>query len=179
VVRRVMPVDRRVTRAECLEGGWRPSVASTGQPGSKPPRAMRRSRQCCPGSRRTIGAAAVRKKAATSDIVLGMVGGKGTSLRELRDGAILLLGFSGAFRRSELVALNLGDIEWTTEGALVTIRRSKTDQEGLGRRVGIPRGDIACPVMALEAWLDAAGISEGAVFRRVFNRRAQRVGIRD
>jgi integrase len=64
------------------------------------------------GIRRTIGAAAVRKKAATSDIVLGMVGGKGTSLRELRDSAILLLGFSGAFRRSELVALNLGDIEW-------------------------------------------------------------------
>jgi site-specific recombinase XerD len=69
------------------------------------------------GIRRTIGAAAVRKKAATSDIVLGMVGGKGTSLRELRDRAILLLGFSGAFRRSELVALNRGDIEWTTEGA--------------------------------------------------------------
>jgi site-specific recombinase XerD len=66
------------------------------------------------GIRRTIGAAAVRKKAATSDIVLGMVGGKGTSLRELRDRAILLLGFSGAFRRSELVALNLDDIEWTT-----------------------------------------------------------------
>jgi integrase len=128
------------------------------------------------GIRRTIGAAAVRKKAATSDIVLGMVGGTGTSLRELRDRAILLLGFSGAFRRSELVALNLGDIEWTAEGALVTIRRSKTDQEGLGRRVGIPRGDIACPVTALEAWLEAAGISEGAVFRRVFNRRAQRVG---
>jgi integrase len=127
--------------------------------------------------RRTIGAAAVRKKAATSDIVLGMVGGKGTSLRELRDRAILLLGFSGAFRRSELLALNLGDIEWTTEGALVTIRRSKTDQEGVGRRVGIPRGDIACPVTALGAWIEAAGIGEGAVFRRVFNRRAQRVGV--
>jgi hypothetical protein len=106
-------------------------------------------------------------------------GGKGTSLRELRDRAILLLGFSGAFRRSELVALNLTDIEWTTEGALVSIRRSKTDQEGLGRRVGIPRGDIACPVTALEAWLEAADISEGAVFRRIFNRRAQRVGIND
>ena len=67
-----------------------------------------------------------------------IVFGKGTSLRELRDHAILLLGLSGAFRRSEsgafrrseLVALNLGDIEWTTEGALVTIRRSKADQEG-------------------------------------------------
>jgi site-specific recombinase XerD len=128
------------------------------------------------GIRRTIGAAPVRKKAATSDIVLGMVGGKGTSLRELRDRTILLLGFAGAFRRSELVALNLDDIEWTTEGALVMIRRSKTDQEGLGRKVGIPRGEIACPVTALEAWLEAAGISEGPVFRRVFNRWAQRVG---
>jgi hypothetical protein len=56
------------------------------------------------------------------------------------------------------------------------VRRSKTDQEGLGRRVGIPRRDIACPMTALGAWLEAAGISEGAVFRRVFNRRAQRVG---
>jgi site-specific recombinase XerD len=127
------------------------------------------------GIRRTIGAAPVRKKAATSDIVLGMVGGKGTSLRELRDRAILLLGFAGAFRRSELVALNLDDIEWTAEGGLVMIRRSKTDQEGLGRKVGIPRGEIACPVIALAAWLEAAGISEGAVFRRVFNRRTQRV----
>jgi hypothetical protein len=51
-----------------------------------------------------------------TDIVLGMVGGKCTSLRELRDRAILLLGFYGAFRRSELVALNLGDIEWITRG---------------------------------------------------------------
>src|SRR4029079_16370371 len=119
--------------------------------------------------RRRVGAAAVRKKAATSDIVLGMVGSKGTSLRELRDRAILLLGFSGAFRRSEL-ALNIGDIEWTAEGALVTIRRSKTDQEGLGRKVGIPRGEIACPVSALEAWREGARICEGSVFRRVFNR---------
>src|SRR4029450_3481976 len=61
------------------------------------------------GIRRTIGAAPVRKKAATSDIVLGMVGGKGASLRDLRDRAILLLGFAGALRRSELVALNVKD----------------------------------------------------------------------
>src|SRR5262245_60116229 len=57
------------------------------------------------GIRRTIGAASVRKVAATSDLVLSMVGGKGVSLRELRNRAILLLGFAGAFRRSELVAL--------------------------------------------------------------------------
>jgi len=57
----------------------------------------------------------------------------------------------------------------------VTLRRSKTDQEGLGRRVAIPRGEIACPVAAMRAWLDAAGITEGAIFRRIFNKRAQRV----
>jgi site-specific recombinase XerD len=127
------------------------------------------------GIRRTIGAAPIRKKAATADLVLGMVGGKGRSLRELRDRAILLLGFAGAFRRSELVALNVDDIEETPEGMLVMLRRSKTDQEGLGRRVAIPRGEIACPVAALKSWLSAAGIAEGAVFVRIWNRKAQRV----
>jgi site-specific recombinase XerD len=127
------------------------------------------------GIRRTIGAAPVRKRAATSDIVLGMVGGKGQSLRELRDRAILLLGFAGAFRRSELVALNVEDLEETPEGMLVTLRRSKTDQEGQGRKVAIPRGEVACPVAAVKAWLEAAGITEGAVFRRIFNKRSQRV----
>jgi integrase len=107
--------------------------------------------------------------------VLGMVGGKGASLRDLRNRAILLLGFAGALRRSELVALNVEDFEWTAEGVLITIRRSKTDQEGLGRKVAIPRGEHACPVAALGAWLDAAGITEGAIFRRVLNKRAQRV----
>jgi site-specific recombinase XerD len=126
------------------------------------------------GIRRTIGAAPVRKKAATSDLVLSMVP-RGDSLRELRNRAILLLGFAGAFRRSELVALNVDDTEKTAEGMLVTLRRSKTDQEGLGRRVAIPRGEIACPVAALRAWLDAAGITEGAIFRRILNKRTQRV----
>jgi site-specific recombinase XerD len=127
------------------------------------------------GIRRTIGAAPVRKRAATSDIVLSIVSGGGASLRDLRNRALVLLGFAGAFRRSELVALNVEDIEETPEGMLVTLRRSKTDQEGLGRRVAIPRGEIACPVAALRTWLDAAGITEGAIFRRIVNKKAQRV----
>src|SRR5260221_405555 len=126
------------------------------------------------GIRRTIGAAPVRKKAATADITIAMAA-TGTSLRELRDRAVLLLGFAGAFRRSELVALDVADIEDVPEGLLISIRRSKTDQEGQGRKVAVPRGEIACPVAALKAWLEAAGITEGAVFRRVFNRRNQRV----
>jgi integrase len=139
--------------------------------GHETPTADEKVRAVLSGIRRTIGVAPVRKRAATSDIVLG----KGRSLRELRDRAILLLGFAGAFRRSELVALDVVDIEWTTEGALVTIRRSKTDQEGLGRKVAIPHGEIACPVAALKAWLEAASITESAVFRRIFNKRAQRI----
>jgi site-specific recombinase XerD len=129
------------------------------------------------GIRRTIGAAPVRKRAATADIVIAMAP-TATTLRALRDRAIILLGFAGAFRRSELVALNVDDLEETPEGMLVTIRRSKTDQECVGRRVAIPRGEIACPVAALQAWLATAGIPEGAVFRRIFNRRNQRVADR-
>jgi site-specific recombinase XerD len=127
------------------------------------------------GIRRTIGAAPVRKKAATSDIVIAMAS-RAETLRQVRDRAIVLLGFAGAFRRSELVALDVDDLEETPEGLLITIRRSKTDQEGMGRKVAIPRGELACPVEAVMAWLGAAGITEGAVFRRVWNKRHQRVG---
>ncbi len=121
------------------------------------------------GIRRTIGAAPIRKKAATADLVLGMVGGKGRSLRELRDRAILLLGFAGAFRRSELVGLDAGDVAETAEGLVVTLRRSKTDQEGEGRKVGIPYGSNprTCPVRALRTWREATAIADGPLFRSV------------
>jgi hypothetical protein len=58
---------------------------------------------------------------------------------------------------------------------LIMLRRSKTDQEGIGRRVAVPRGEIACPIEALKSWLSAAGIAEGAVFVRIWNKRTQRV----
>ncbi len=129
------------------------------------------------GIRRSIGAAPTRKRAATSDVVLSMVATGGVeTLRQKRDRAILLLGFSSAMRRSELVALDVADLEWTAEGVLIHIRKSKTDQEGLGQSVAIPRGETACPVAALRAWLEASGITEGPVFRRIHNRRNQRLG---
>jgi site-specific recombinase XerD len=143
--------------------------------GHDSPAADERVRAVLAGIRRTVGAAPVRKKAATSDVVIAMAA-PGASLRALRDRAVLLLGFAGAFRRSELVALNVDDVEPLPEGLLVTIRRSKTDQEGLGRKVAIPRGDTACPVVALAAWRAAASIDAGPLFRRVWNRRNQRVG---
>ena len=79
-----------------------------------------------------------------------------TTLAGVRDKAVLLVGFAGAFRRSELAALDLGDISLSGAGLVITIRRSKTDQEGAGRQVGIPRArksSVTCPVAALEAWL--------------------------
>lgn len=81
----------------------------------------------------------------------------------------MLLGFAGAFRRGELVALTLADVQRVPEGLIVTVRRSKTDQEGVGLLKGIPRGAQAetCAVRALERWLEAAKIEEGLVFRAV------------
>jgi site-specific recombinase XerD len=119
------------------------------------------------GARRTLGVAPVKKSAATSDKVLAMVAGSGRGLIGKRDRALLLLGFALAARRSELVALDVADLEECPEGLCVTIRRSKTDQEGAGAVVAICRGWIACPVAAVKDWLSAAGITEGALFRRV------------
>lgn len=90
------------------------------------------------------------------------------TLQGRRDQALLLIGFAGAFRRSELVALAVEDVGWRPEGALLSVRRSKTDQEGAGRQVAISYGRSAlCPVTALRGWLEAAEITAGALFRSV------------
>ena len=88
-------------------GGHRPGAQGADLP---TPTSSSLVRRVHAGIRRTIGAAPVRKKAATADITIAMAA-TGTSLRELRDRAVLLLGFAGAFRRSELVALDVADIE--------------------------------------------------------------------
>lgn len=96
------------------------------------------------------------------------------SLLGLRDRALLLLGFAGAFRRSELVSLNVDDMAFTRKGLVVTLRRSKTDQEGQGRKIGIPYGAHldTCPVRTVQAWLETSGLTGGPVFRAV-NRHGQ------
>jgi site-specific recombinase XerD len=119
------------------------------------------------GIRRTFGGARVRKAPAIAAKVQAMVALAPDRLTGLRDRALLLLGFAGAFRRSELVALDVADIDETETGLLVTIRRSKTDQEGEGVTIAIARGTIACPARALREWLDAAGIETGAIFRPI------------
>lgn len=92
-----------------------------------------------------------------------------TSPTALRDRALVLLGYAGGFRRSELVALDFVDVERTMDGFIVTVRRSKTDQSGAGHRKGIPYGSNAdtCPVRALAAWLEKVGESTGPIFRPI------------
>lgn len=88
-------------------------------------------------------------------------------LQSARNRALLLIGFAGGFRRSELVALDVGDVEFVPEGAVVTVRRSKTDQVGNGAQVAIWRqkDGSRCPVVALETYMRGARITAGPIFR--------------
>lgn len=91
-------------------------------------------------------------------------------LGSLRDRAILLTLFWGAFRRSELVGLLFADVEWRSQGIILRLRRSKTDQEGVGRAIAIFYQDARphlCACRALDAWLHVARIESGALFRRL------------
>ncbi|MCU0973244.1 MAG: tyrosine-type recombinase/integrase [Burkholderiales bacterium] len=122
------------------------------------------------GIRRDRRATPNRKKAALADDVKRLVDHvRPQTARGLRDRALLLFGFAGAFRRSELVAIDVADIERDSRGIHVLIRASKTDQEGKGRTVGIRRIEESdyCPVQALDDWLTVAGITQGPVFRRM------------
>jgi len=128
------------------------------------------------GVRRTVGTAPDQKAAATADVLAAMLMRIPDTLAGKRDRALLALGFAGAFRRSELVALDVADLHEDREGLRVTIRRSKTDQEGRGMEKAIPHGRFIRPVALVREWLDAAGITEGPVFRPVS--RSGRVRVR-
>lgn len=119
------------------------------------------------GIRRSVGAAEIRKAPATSEILSAALEQLPDTLTGKRDRALLLIGFSAALRRSELVDLNVNDIEWRSKGIVLQIRRSKTDQDGRGEPIPVPRGAKLKPVAALEAWLQASGITEGPIFREV------------
>ena len=119
------------------------------------------------GIRRTLGVAPKQKRPLTSELLLSLLGHIPDSLRGKRDLALLLLGFSGAFRRSTLAMLEVEDLEEVAGGLRVHVRRSKTDQEGQGAVVPIVRGRTACPVEAVNDWLASAEITAGPIFRRM------------
>lgn len=118
---------------------------------------VRRSRSC------TVRQVAPLQKLDVLQMVRGLRG-----LRGLRDRALLLIGFVSAMRRSELVSLDVEDVQFSEQGAIIRLRRSKTDQEGKGRDIAIPRiRSRYCPIRNLLAWIDASGITGGALFRQV------------
>jgi integrase len=119
------------------------------------------------GIRRTIGTAPRPKTPLTHDLVQRLLNECDASLIGIRDRALVALGFAGAFRRAELVALGGEDLEPSDEGFRVRIRRSKTDQEGKGATIAIPRGYKLKPVEAVERWLEVSGITDGPLFRQV------------
>jgi len=122
------------------------------------------------GIRRTVGTKQRQVVALVKDDLLQMMVHveRQRPMKAARDKALLLVGFSGAFRRSELVALRYEDITCFESGVELLIRRSKTDQEGAGRTVFVPyaRGS-RCPVKALMDWTSMAGIVSGPVFRAI------------
>jgi integrase len=119
------------------------------------------------GIRREKGVLQKGKAPLLTDNIRAMVAAVPQSLLGKRDKAIILIGFSGAYRRSEIVGLNIEDLEYVAEGVTITLRRSKTDQEGQGYKKAIPKGHNpeTCPVEALREWIEAAKIESGAIFR--------------
>ena len=127
-------------------------------------------RKALAGIRRERGTAPDAAAAVTVADLRAIVGEHlPAGLKGVRDRALLLVGFAGGFRRSELVAIDREHVEFPAEGVVIFLPRSKTDQEGQGRKVAIPYGahEGTCPVRALAAWLAASGIEAGPVFRPV------------
>jgi site-specific recombinase XerD len=132
--------------------------------GHEPPTNAEPVRAVLKGIRRRLGVAGERKAPATARAIGAMLKKVPDTREGKRDRALLLVGFAAALRRSELVGLTVEDLERTPDGIFVHIRRSKTDQEGEGHTVAIPRGGKLRPVEALEDWLAASGIRSGRIF---------------
>ena len=89
-------------------------------------------------------------------------------IKKLRDRTLILIGFSGGFRRNEIVALDYDDLDFVPEGLKISIRRSKTDQFGEGMIKALPYFDSSqyCPVVSLKDWITVSKINSGSLFRR-------------
>ena len=93
---------------------------------------------------------------------------KGKEIKKIRDRSIILIGFSGGFRRNEIVSLDFNDLDFVTEGLKISLRRSKTDQFGEGLVKGLPYFENSkyCPVISIQKWIEIAKLSKGPLFRR-------------
>jgi integrase len=121
------------------------------------------------GIGRTHGSPPKRAQALAIEEIQRLVATCAEDVVGLRDRALLLIAFAGALRRSELCAIEVEHLTWKPRSIELLISQSKTDAEGEGARIGIPRGKVeaTCPVRALQAWLDAGEIEHGPVFRAI------------
>lgn len=134
------------------------------------PAATPTARKILAGIARTNGRPKKKAKAlpiVDLELIVATLASQGT-LKAVRDNALLLVGFFGGFRRSELVGIEVDHIAWDAQGITITLPRSKTDQTGEGVAKAIPySAGPCCPATALRTWLDAAGVTSGAVFRSI------------
>ena len=93
---------------------------------------------------------------------------KKEEIKKLRDRSLILIGFSGGFRRNEIVSLDYDDLDFVPEGLKITVKRSKTDQFGKGSIKGLPYFDNQkyCPVVSIKNWINISKINSGSIFRR-------------
>lgn len=117
------------------------------------------------GIRRVKGTAQDQARPLLREDLFVILDALGDDPRACRDRALLLIGWAGGFRSSELVGLDWADVEEVREGLVLHLRRSKTDQTGQGRKIGVPLGRTRhCPVAALTAWGDAHHADPGPIF---------------
>lgn len=169
--------DRAPTTAVATLGRHLAAIAAAHRKADLPVPAGAKLDEIWAGIRRTHGRPPRQKRALVTKDLQGLVKRLPASTAGVRDKALLLICYAGAFRRSELAALVLDDgksgyaplrLRLVAGGAEIRLDRSKTDQTGEGRVVAIPRGKTRlCPIAALEAWLDLAGICNGPIFRSV------------
>ena len=121
------------------------------------------------GARRTLGVAQKCKDPLLLNDICRLLAACPKNPLGLRDRALILTGFAGAFRRSELCAMAVSDLCFSDSGLVINVPRSKADQEQAGEKVAIPFGEHeeTCPIKALREWLSKAKVTEGAVFRAV------------
>lgn len=166
---RVSTIGRKLASiSACHKDGQLPSPCSM--------KANRRLAEVFRGIRVKKGTRQEGKEAVTLELIRRMVDTAEGTLTASRDRALILIGFAGGLRRSELAGIRCEHLTWHARGITITLPRSKTDQEGQGREVEIARGaqpehtplaECTCPVGALEQWLRQANIMSGTVFRKV------------
>jgi len=170
------PIDVARYLAQLADGGLKTSTiqrrtaairAAHKAAGHEPPTNAEGVKAVMRGIRRRLGKRKKKAAPATAELLAAALNKLPETLRGKRDRALLAIGFAAARRRSEIVAFDVEDIERRKRGIVLHLRRSKTDQEGEGAEIPIPNGKWLRPVDALDAWLSAAGITTGPIFRAI------------